>query len=259
MPRRKEHIVIDARIRQASTGRPVAKLLEHLQEIDSKHRYTILLNPKDNWQPIAKNFSIKYARFSSFSFNPINQLLYSVLLYRLKPDLVHFTMTPQQPLFYFGKQTTFTHDLTMLKFVRAGRLPKWLHAWRMKGYRLLLWSAHRRAKHIMVPTDYVADAVNKYHLFTNRKTSVTLESSDPPLKVKAKIPESAPENFILYVGSAFPNKNLERLVKAFGILKEHRQDLKLSENITLNNLKNGQKLNLILMTSYLQVLFPTKN
>ncbi len=222
-----KHVVIDARIRGASTGRPVDRLLEHLQTLDQKHRYTIVLAKGDEWQPTAENFSVVYTRFPNFSFNPINQVLYSLQLYRLHPDLVYFTLTPQQPLFYFGLQATLTHDLGMLKYVRAGRLPKWLHSLRMKGYRLLLWSAHRRAARVVVPTEYVADAVNKYHLVTNRKTTVAYEASKPPLSTEAKPPKNPPKEFILYVGSAFPHKNLERLIEAFGILKQNHPSLKL--------------------------------
>ncbi len=224
---KKKHIVIDARIRRSSTGRPIARLLDNLQEIDNDHRYTVLVEPEDDWKPTNRNFTVRPTRFKNFSFNPINQMLFAWQLYKLKANLVHFTLTPQQPLFYFGAQTTFTHDLTMLYFTRAGRLPKWAHKLRMKGYRFLLWSAHRKAKHITVPTQYVADAVNKYHLFTNRKTTVTLEATDPPLPGRAKKPETVPEQFIMYTGSAFPHKNLERLISAFCILKEHHSDLKL--------------------------------
>lgn len=222
-----KHIVIDGRIRRASTGRPVARLLEHLQELDNDHKYTVILEKTDDWKPKSKKFHTAYTRFSIFSFNPVNQLLFALQLYKLKADLVHFTLTTQQPLFYFRKQTTFTHDLTMLKFVRAGKLPEWLHRVRMWGYRLLLWSAHKRAKHVIVPTQFVADDVNKYHLFTNRKTTVALESSEPPLPGVAKEPENPPEEFIMYTGSAFPHKNLERLVSAFAVLKEEHPDLKL--------------------------------
>ena len=224
----KRHVVIDARIRRDSTGKPVDRLLEHLQALDSGgHTYSIILKPGDDWQPKNKNFTAVKTRFGIFSFNPLNQLLYAWQLYKLEADLVYFTLTPQQPVFYFRKYITFTHDLTMLKFARAGRLPNWLHAVRMYGYRFLLWDAHRMARQVIVPTQYVADAVNKYHLFTNRKTTVCLESSEPPLSGKAKKPEDAPEKFILYVGSAFPHKNLENLVTAFGLLKEVHEDLKL--------------------------------
>jgi glycosyltransferase involved in cell wall biosynthesis len=227
MPKKKKHIVIDARIRQASTGRPIARLLEHLQEIDSDHRYTILVKKDDNWKPTNKNYSVKQIRYPIFSFNPINQLLYAIDLYRLKPDLTYFTLTPSQPLFFFKKYITFTHDLVMFSFARAGRLPEWLHKIRMQGYRFLMWQAHRMAKAITVPTEYVKDDVHKRYLFTSRKLHVTLESSEPPLPGRAKSPENDPGEFIMYTGSAFPHKNLDRLVSAFGLLKEHHPGLKL--------------------------------
>jgi len=223
----KKHIVIDARIRRASTGRPVARLLEHLQAVDSPYRYTILLETGDDWRPTKKNFSVAYSRFSMFSFNPINQFLSAKQLYCLRPDLVHFTMTPQQSVMFFGKQITFTHDLTMFKFTRAGRLPDWLHALRMQGYRFLMWQAHKKAAHVITPTQYVSDDVSKRYLFVNRKISVTLESSEPPLPGKAKAPATQPNEFIMYTGSAFPHKNLGRLVRAFCLLKEQHPDQKL--------------------------------
>lgn len=223
-----KHIVIDARIRRASTGRPVDRLLEHLQTLDSKNDYTILLEKDDDWQPRRKNFTAAACRFKQFSFNPLQQILFAWQLYKLKPDLVHFTLTGQQPLLYFGKQITFTHDLTMLKYARRGRLPKWLHALRMRGYRLILWHSHRISKKILTPSEYVRDAVKKYHLFTGRKTEVIYEAADPPMTAKSKkLPIEDLNHFILYVGSAFPHKNLRRLIKAFAQLREKQPELKL--------------------------------
>jgi glycosyltransferase involved in cell wall biosynthesis len=227
MAKSKKHIVIDARIRPASTGRPVARLLEHLQEIDSEHRYTVLLRKDDDWAPTKKNITVAHSRFSLFSFNPMHQILFAWQIYKLRPDLTYFMMSPSSPVFYFGKQITLTHDLTMFRFTRAGSLPLWLHKLRMHGYRFLMWQAHRKAKHVIVPTDYVNDAVSKRYLFVNRKISTMLEASEPPLPGKAHEPEHAPENFILYTGSAFPHKNLERLVSAFSLLREQHDNLKL--------------------------------
>ncbi len=222
-----KHIVIDARIRRASTGRPIDRLLEYLQIIDNDNKYTILLEPGDEWKPISKKFTTVICRYMQFSLNPLQQITFARQLYKLKPDLVHFTMTSQQPIFYFGRQITFTHDLTMLKYARAGRLPKWLHAVRMLGYRFLLWQSHRKALKIVVPTEYVRNAVAKYHLFTNRKLVVTYEASEPPLLGVEQKPNYAPDEYLLYVGSAFPHKNLDRLIEAFELLKEHHPALKL--------------------------------
>jgi glycosyltransferase involved in cell wall biosynthesis len=227
MANAKKHIVIDARIRLASTGRPVARLLEHLQDTDSDHRYTVILEKNDDWKPRSKNFSCVPTRFPIFSFNPLNQILYAKQLYGLQPDLVYFTLTPQQPIFYFGRQATFTHDLVMFRFTRAGRLPKWIHALRMQGYRFLMWQSHRKAAFVACPTEFVRDDILKRYLFLGRKISVTLEASEPPLAVAAQAPESSPNEFIMYAGSAFPHKNLQRLISAFQILKEHHPALKL--------------------------------
>lgn len=227
MPKKKKHIVIDARIRRASTGRPVARLIEHLQEIDNDHRYTIITEKSDDWKPTNRNFTKVTTRFKNFSFNPLNQVLYSWQLYKLKADVTHFTLTPQQPLFYHRKQTTFTHDLQMFDFERRERMPKLLHQLRMLAYRYIMWEAHRKAKKVIVPTEYVNDRVCKRYLFVNRKIETALEASEPPLPGRAKAPDDAPEEFIMYTGSSFPHKNLERLISAFCILKEHHPELKL--------------------------------
>lgn len=223
----KRLIVIDARIRRASTGRPVARLLEHLQEIETPYRYTFILEKSDAWKPKKKDHRVYKTRIPMFSFNPLNQVVYAFQIYKLRPSLTYFMMTPQSPLLFFGRQITFTHDLTMFKFVRAGKLPEWLHKVRMQGYRLLMWQAHRKAKHIITPTEFVRDDVVKRYLFVSRKITPILEASEPPLTAKARKPDNPPEKFILYVGSAFPHKNLERLISAFNLLKEQHPKLKL--------------------------------
>ena len=222
-----KHIVIDARIRRASTGKPVARLLEHLQAVDVYSRYTVLVEPNDHWRAQQTNITVLPCPYKQFSFNPLQQFTFARFLKKLKPDLVHFTMTGQQPLFYFGKQITMTHDLTMYRYVRAGKLPVVLHWMRMLGYRLLMWSAHRKAKHIIVPTDFVKEDVERFHPFTKGKVTRTYEASEPPLDAKAKKLDSVKKPFILYVGSAFPHKNLEGLAKAFELLTEKHPKLSL--------------------------------
>ncbi len=220
------HIVIDARIRRASTGRYTDRLIQHLQSIDTDNSYTVLVQPDDPWEPTASNFKRAACHFKQFSFNPFDQITFAWQLYRLKPDLIHFTMT-QQPIFYFGKVITTTHDLTMLRFTRAGKLPGWLHAIRMTAYRFLFWSAHRKSKKIIVPTKYVEQDLHNLEPFTVKKTVVTCESSEPPLDVPAKQPAGISQPFIMHVGSPFPHKNIERLIEAFEVLHTSHLELKL--------------------------------
>lgn len=223
-----KHIVIDARGRQSSSGRYIDRLIEHLQNLDKENSYTILLKPGDTWQPQANNFKFIECPFKAFSFNPLDQITFARYLKKLRPHLVHFWMTPQEPVFYSGKRVTTTHDLTMLNFVRAGRLPVGLHLLRMAGYRWLLKASLWSATHIITPTEYVKKAVTEYLPEVASKITVTLEASEPPLSVEAQKPgiENL-DKFILYVGSAFPHKNLETLIKSFDNLSNSYGELKL--------------------------------
>jgi glycosyltransferase involved in cell wall biosynthesis len=196
--------------------------VEHLQDLDHDNHYTVLLEPGDSWQPKAKNFRSEVCRYKKFSFNPLDQITFARYLYRLRADVVHFWMTPQEPVLYFKKRMTTTHDLTMLRFTRPGRLPLPLHWLRMAGYRWLFWDSHRKSKAILVPTEYVKRDLGKLHSFAAAKTIVTLESSEPPLPVKSVPLAGVSEPFIMHVGSPFPHKNIERLVEAFTLLKKDK-------------------------------------
>lgn len=220
------HIVIDARNRRSSTGRYTDRLLEHLQKIDRASTYTILVQPDDSWQGSAKNFAALPCPYRQFSFNPFEQIGFAWQLYRIRPSLVHFTMT-QQPLLYFGKTVTTTHDLTMLRYARKGRLPVWVHKVRMALYRFMFWWSHKKSRVIIVPSNFVKDDLVTYQPFTAKKITVTYESSEPPIKAAAKQPKNIRKPFILHVGSPLPHKNIERLVEAFGTLKEKHPKLQL--------------------------------
>jgi glycosyltransferase involved in cell wall biosynthesis len=222
------HIVIDARIRRASTGRPLDQLVEHLQDIDSFHRYTILVQPDDPWEMRKKNFATLPCPFPQFSVNPLHELRFAWQLYRLRPDLVHFGMT-QQPLLYFGNIVTMTHDLTMLRFVRRGTTPLPMYKLKLGLYRFMIRWSHMKSKKIIVPTKWVAEDVARLQPGVKDRLVVTYESGELPKAGEARKPAAIGENdqFIMYLGTAFPHKNLDRLVDAFGVLYKKHPRLKL--------------------------------
>ncbi len=220
------HIVIDARIRRSSTGRYIDRLLEHLQDLDPDNKYTVLIRPEDPWQPRANNFSRVFSHYKQFSFNPIEQFGFARQLRRLKPDLVHFPMN-QQPLMYFGKTVTSTMDLTMLRYSRAGKSSLLVFKLKMLGYRFLFWYSLKKSRAIITISQYVREELAEHYPFTTDKTTVTLCASEPPLPAEPIQPPSVKTPYILYVGSAFPHKNLERLIEAFEIARRDQPDLQL--------------------------------
>ena len=227
MPKKPRIIVVDARIRRSSTGRPVDRFLHYAQSTLTEDSYIILTEANDPWEPTNPQFKKVPVNYRQYSFNPLQQASYALKLYRLKPDLVFFTQTGQQPLFYFGHQITFTHDLTMLRFVRAGRLPQWLHVVRMAGYRLLFRSGNKKASRIIVPSRYVQQDLAKNYPFTKNKSTVIYESGDAAAPAQTEQITNINKPFIMHVGSPFPHKNIERLVEAFTLLHEQHPNLQL--------------------------------
>lgn len=223
-----KHIIIDARIRRSSTGRYTDRLLEHLQGLGDRANYTftVLLQPNDPWRPRAANIKTVACPFPQFSFNPMNDIKFAYQLRSLQPDLVHFTMT-QQPLTYRGKTITTTHDLTMLRFIRAGSTPAPIFWLKKLGYRVLFYVAHKKTSTVLVPSEFVAKDLATIYPFTAEKTVVTYESSEPPVSEPAEQPKNIKKPFIFHVGSPFPHKNLEHLIKAFEVLQKRHPKLEL--------------------------------
>lgn len=221
-----KHIVIDARNRRASTGRYTDRLVENLQEIDDTNLYTILVEPNDDWQMSNPNFTTVACPFKQFSFNPLEQISFAWQLYKLKPDLVHFTMT-QQPILFFGRTVTTTHDMTMLWYTRPSRFPAWLHAVGIVLYRFMFWWAHRKSRKIIVPSKYVAKELGRYQHFTRKKSVVIYEAADFPVSHKSEKVKGVKKPFIFHVGAPYPHKNIDKLIQVFDSLKKAHPDLQL--------------------------------
>ena len=222
----RKHIVIDARIRRASSGRPLDRLVENLQNIDQENRYTILVSAGDDWKMRAPNFTALPCPFPQFSFNPLHELRFAWLLYRLHPDLVHFGMT-QQPLLYFGTIVTMTHDLTMFRFVRRGNTPKLIFWLKMRLYHFVFWWSHKKSKKIIVPTKTVAAELAAFEPFPKQKIVVINEAGELPSQAVSTQPNDVNGDFIMYTGTTFPHKNIHALIEAFDILHAQRPTLKL--------------------------------
>ncbi|HSW66033.1 MAG TPA: glycosyltransferase family 1 protein [Bacillota bacterium] len=220
------HIVIDARNRRSSTGRYTDRLVEHLQDIDHDNRYTILVQPDDPWEMHSPAFTTLPCPFPQFSFNPLDQIRFARQLYQLHPDLVHFTMT-QQPLLYFGNIVTTTHDLLMFYFVRRGDTPAAVYWVKMRLYHFLMWWSHKKSARVIVPTNYVAKELATMQPFTKGKLVVTYESGALPSTKPPVKPKGAPQDFIMYLGNAFPHKNVYRLCQAFDLLHTQHPNLHL--------------------------------
>lgn len=218
------HIAIDARIINSSTGRYVERLITHLQSIDTKNTYTILVRKKDEtfWKPSAPNFTVKVADFDNYSL--AEQTKFKKFLTILAPDLVHFCM-PQQPVGYKGKKVTTFHDLTLVKTYNSDK--NWLvfHAKQAIG-KWVFKKVAADNNHIITISDFTTNELIDFTGISEEKITRIYEASD----VSAIAPKHYKlpfKKYILYVGQQSDYKKIKRLGDAHQQLLEENPDLGL--------------------------------
>lgn len=221
------HILIDARRINSSTGHYAERLIDHLQKIPDKNTYTIVVLEKeaDYYKLVDPRFRIVTTTADHYTFG--EQLLLAALLYRLKPDLVHFTM-PQQPLLWFGRRVTTIHDTTLIRYENVDMNPI-IYRTRRLIFTVLMRNVIWRSRQIIVPTNFVKNDLNEWTggRYTD-KFVVTHESGDMIHTKPEAIRDLAGKKYLFYVGNAFPYKNLWRIVDAYRELLMTYPDLHLA-------------------------------
>jgi glycosyltransferase involved in cell wall biosynthesis len=221
-------IAIDARIIYTTTGRYVERLIHHLQQIDHENQYVVMLLQKDfdRWQSAAPNFTKVVADYPPYSLR--EQFQFASQLRGLKVDLVHFTM-PQQPVFYFGRKITTVHDLTLLDFVNKRRLGflKDIYKNQLKPalFKFVMWSVVRSSYRVIAPTKYVRNELITRFGLSEERVVLTYESAEITAVEPDLYKPAEGKKYLMYVGNAFPYKNLKQSIKALQLMD--RPDLYL--------------------------------
>ncbi len=218
-------IVIDGRELSTSTGRYVERLLYHLQQIDSKHDYVVLLKPADltSWRPVNPRFQAVVCPYKEFSFG--EQLGMLRQLHGLQPDLVHFPMA-QQPVLYRGRVVTTMNDLTTARFSNPSKNPVvfWV---KQRIYRWLNRRVARKSAAIITYSDFVRRDIMDFTGAPASKFTVTPLAADPVEGEPQAVAGLEGARFLLYVGRPAPHKNLGRLIEAFAQLQAADTELQL--------------------------------
>lgn len=218
-------IVIEGWLIGASTGRYIEKLLENLQQIDQHNNYIVILGPHnfDGWTPSSANFSKKLVKYGHYRLSEQTRLCWA--LYRIKPDLVHFTM-PNHPLLYVGKKVITVHDLTLIDY-KNPRGSKVLYAFRQWLFGVVLRHGLHTSEAIITNTEYVRQQIiNRWHIAQSRIVAIPEATGSLSLKPKA-YSALKDTQFLLAVGNAYPYKNLQLLIAAFAKLYSNHPSLQL--------------------------------
>jgi len=232
-------IVIDARmsgLEHAGIGRYVSNLVRAISNQQSaiSNQQFVLLVRKNHFDEIrkevGKRFRLEVADYSHYSFQ--EQILLPINLLKIKPDLVHFPHF-NVPILWWGKQVVTIHDL--IKHESKGQetttRPSLLYWFKYLNYRFLVWLAVKRAVKIIVPSHRTKKELVQRFKLDPDKIVVTYEG------VEKKFQQSAISNqqsaiilskykikkpFLIYTGSLYPHKNVERLVEAIKKLQNSK-------------------------------------
>ena len=221
-------------------GRYVQNLVENLLEIDKENSYVLFV--KDDRTEEIENLKIKYSfkidnlklkiipsKVQHYSFK--EQVALPVLIRKEKLDLMHFPHF-NVPVFYRGKYIVTIHDL--IKHSSRGMTTttrsSWFYWLKYLGYKLVFSQAVKKAKKIITPSQFVKDEVVMEYKVNPEKVVVAYEGVDEKLKAKSEERKTMVQNlklleryeikkpYLLYVGSVYPHKNVERLIEAVKLL-----------------------------------------
>ncbi len=213
------HIGIDARlIEETGVGRYIQNLVTELGRLDRRNRYTLFLRKKSFSRAVPNARWTKV--LADVPWHTVNeQLVMPRILGRERLDVVHVPYH-NPPVFYPGNMVVTIHDLTILHFDtgRATTLPPPVYWLKRAGYVGELAVGLRRAKSILTVSETTKRELLDHFRLDGRKITVTYEAADRHLVALSQKTMKKPRvqgEYVLYVGNAYPHKNLEALIAAW--------------------------------------------
>ena len=211
-------IVIDFRIfgtKPGGLGRYNQEFLNELKKLDKSNHYILLFKeaPEIN---LPDNFEIKICDCHWYGIK--EQIVLPWVLYQLKPDLVHFPHF-NVPILYTGNFVVTIHDLIMTKFPsrKASTLNTAWFKIKYWFYKQVIRNAVKNSKKIIAVSKFTAKDIKEHFKLDDteaKKIEVVYEGVSTDSSSQAE-PFNLPQNYFLYIGNAYPHKNLEFLIEVF--------------------------------------------
>ncbi len=233
------NIGIDARFygpKAKGLGRYTQELIKHLADLNLDNHYYIFLGPEDfeKTEFAADNFHKVLADYKPYSLK--EQLFFSRKIRSTDIDLMHFTHF-NAPFLYRGRFVVTIHDLILKKFPtkRSGLFKQLRYNIKDWFYDFCLRATVKKALKIITVSHFTKKDLIESLGLNPEKIEVIYEGVSlgdcqkrkklGQDKILAKYGIKPP--FLLYVGNAYPHKNLSFLLGAFEKLVKRIKDDKL--------------------------------
>lgn len=202
---------------RVGSGQVAFELLKNIEKLDTKNNYTILLpgKPLPDLPKPRENWNYKILRPTSLWTRLIIPAYF--YLSKLKPDVI-LSPTHYIPAFIKAKRLTIIFDLSFLRFPEMFK--------KDDLYKLTHWtkySAENSSGIITISESSKRDII-KFYKIPEKKITVSypgydegtfrvVKDVDEVDKILGKYGISG--NYIIYIGTIQPRKNLLRLIRAF--------------------------------------------
>jgi glycosyltransferase involved in cell wall biosynthesis len=215
-------IGIDARLwDETGVGRYIRNLTVYLQKIDTENEYVVFVKDAKKISPliISPRFSVREVNIHWHSLK--EQLLFAQVLDKQTLDLMHFPYF-SLPILYKKPFVVTIHDLIIHQFAtgKASTLPLPLYSVKRLGFKKVFQHALKKSEKIIVPLENIKKEIHNNFLISEDKIAVTTEGFDTAIQARGSASEDTLHKmekgkYFLYVGNAYPHKNVGFLLKAF--------------------------------------------
>jgi len=225
-------IGIDARLwNETGVGRYIRNLVWNLQESDKTNEYVLFISKGLKIEDLGlKNKNWKIVPVDVRWHTVAEQRLFPKILEKENLDLVHFPYF-SVPIFYKGPFVITIHDLIIHHYPtgKASTLPSPVYYAKLFGYKYVIKTAAKKAQKVITVSEATKDEIVKHLGVLPEKIAVTYEGVENKLKLKSQNSKLQLKNqkFFLYVGNAYPHKNLDRLAEAFRLIVKEFPDISL--------------------------------
>jgi glycosyltransferase involved in cell wall biosynthesis len=237
-------IGIDARLwNETGVGRYIRNLVKYLWEIDKINEYVLFVKSADyertrNYELRIKNQKWKVVQTNIHWHSLEEQIQFPQILNRENVDLMHFPYF-SVPIFYQKPFVVTIHDLIIDHYPtgKATTRHPLIYQGKRFGYHFVIKNAARKSKKIITVSEATKNEIIDHLKVPAEKVVVTYEGIDMSLGAVAKqsygelprcfIPRKDKAKYFLYVGNAYPHKNLEFLMNAFNDVVSKYPDVKI--------------------------------
>lgn len=222
------NIGIDARlygIGAQGIGRYTEMLVRGIAAQDTKNTYTVFVREGMQIQDVPPHVRVVSVAIPQYHWR--EQLVLPFILNRYNFDLVHFTHF-NVPLLYRRPYVVTIHDLILRHFVSA-RVTTRSYLRFILSYalfRVVLANLIHTAIRIITVSQYSADDITD--LYPRARGKITVIPLAAELLQVTVLPSAIiAKPYYIYVGNAYPHKNLEFLIRSFSKIIHDCPDLKL--------------------------------